>query len=127
MRISNSVYQKLLNNSIDTKQSKYHNKKVQYDGITFDSIKEKSWYIKYKLMQQAGEIHDLQLQVPFTLIETFKLSDKTYRKTSYVADFTYYDENGNYHVIDTKGFRTETYKLKKKLMAWKYGIEIEEV
>lgn len=64
MRISNSVYQKLLNNSIDTKQSKYHNKKVQYDGITFDSIKEKSWYIKYKLMQQAGEIHDLQLQVP---------------------------------------------------------------
>ena len=25
------------------------------------------------------------------------------------------------------GIRTEVYKLKKKLMAWKYGIEIEEV
>lgn len=64
MKMSKETLNKLLNNSIDTKQSKYHNKKVQYDGITFDSIKEKSWYIKYKLMQQAGEIHDLQLQVP---------------------------------------------------------------
>jgi len=127
MQLSKETYNKLINNSIDVKQSKYHNKKVYYDGHWFDSQKEKSWYIKYKLMEQAGEIKDLKMQVPFTLIETFKLQDKTYIKTIYKADFTFIDKQGKYHVIDVKGIRTDVYKLKKKLMAWKYGIEIEEV
>ena len=127
MKISKEVYNKLLNNSITTKQNKYKNKKVQYDEMTFDSKKEYSYYLKYKLMEQAGEIHDLKMQVPFTLIETFKLQNKTYRKTIYKADFTFIDKEGKYHVIDVKGIKTDVYKLKKKLMAWKYGIEIEEV
>lgn len=127
MKISKEVYNKLLNNSITTKQNKYHNKKVQYDEMTFDSKKEYSYYLKYKLMEQVGEIKDLKMQVPFTLIETFKLQDKTYRKTIYKADFTFIDKEGKYHVVDVKGMRTDVYKLKKKLMAWKYGIEIEEV
>ena len=127
MKISKEVYNKLLNNSITVKQNKYKNKKVQYDEMTFDSKKEYSYYLKYKLMEQAGEIHDLKMQVPFTLIETFKLQDKTYRKTIYKADFTFVDKEGKYHVIDVKGIRTDVYKLKKKLMAYKYGIEIEEV
>lgn len=109
------------------KESKYHNKKVEFDGMTFDSIKEKNYYIKLKMMQNSGKISDLKLQVPFVLIETFKLEDKTYRQTKYIADFTYKDEQGKYHVVDTKGFETKEYLLKKKLMAWKYGIEIEEV
>lgn len=129
MKISKEVYNKLLNNSITTKQNKYKNKKVQYDEMTFDSKKEYSYYLKYKLMEQAGEIHDLKMQVPFTLIETFKLQDKTYRKTIYKADFTFIDKQGKYHVIDVKSpaTRTQVYQLKKKLMAYKYGIEIEEI
>lgn len=129
MKISKSVYNKLLNNSITTKQNKYHNKKVFYDGYWFDSQKEKSWYIKFKLMEQAGEISDLKLQVKYELIKTFKLEDKTYRSTNYIADFTYKTKDGKLHVIDvkSKATRTQVYQLKKKLMAWKYGIEIEEV
>ena len=129
MRVNKQTYNKLLNNSITTKQNKYHNKKVQYDKMTFDSKKEYSYYLKYKLMEQAGEIKDLKMQVPFTLIETFKLQDKTYRKTIYKADFTFVDKEGKYHVIDvkSKATRTQVYQLKKKLLAWKYGIEIEEV
>ena len=109
------------------KESKYHNKICEYDNMTFSSIKERNYYIKLKMMQKNGKIKELKCQTPFVLIETFKLEDKTYRQTKYIADFTYIDENGNYHVVDTKGFRTPEYKLKKKLMAWKYGIEIEEV
>jgi hypothetical protein len=127
MQLSKETYNKLINNSIDVKQNKYHNKKVYYDGHWFDSQKEKSWYIKYKLMEQAGEILDLKLQVKYELIKTFKLEDKTYRSTNYIADFTYKTKDGKLHVIDVKGMRTDVYKLKKKLMAWKYGIEIEEV
>lgn len=127
MQLSKETYNKLINNSIDVKQSKYHNKKVYYDGHWFDSQKEKSWYIKFKLMEQSEVITDLKLQVKYELIKTFKLEDKTYRSTNYTADFTYKTKDGKLHVIDVKGMRTDVYKLKKKLMAWKYGIEIEEV
>lgn len=109
------------------KQNKYGNKKVVYNGIKFDSKKEMDYYIKLKMLEKAGKIKDLRLQVPFVVLETFKLNDKTYKKTKYIADFTYYDKEGKYHVVDTKGVRTDVYKLKKKLMAWKYGIEIEEI
>ena len=109
------------------KESKYHNKKCTYNGMTFDSIKERNYYIKLEYLQKVGKIKELKTQVPFVLLETFKVDDKTYRQTKYVADFTYIDEQGKYHVVDTKGIRTDVYKLKKKLMAWKYGIDIEEV
>ena len=129
MKLPKETLNKLLNNSIDTKQNKYKNKKVEYDGIKFDSIKEKANWIKYKLLEQSGEIHDLQRQIKWELIKTFKLNGKTYRSTYYISDIQYYDKEGKLHVIDVKSpaTRTQVYKLKKKLMAWKYGIEIEEV
>lgn len=109
---------------------KYHNKKTMFDGIKFDSKKESQYYAILKVLEKAGKIRDLKLQVPFVLIETFKIDDRTYRKTKYIADFTYYDDKDKLHVIDVKSEATrkdKTYQLKKKLMAWKYGIEIEEV
>lgn len=109
------------------KENKYHNKKCEYNGIKFDSIKERNYYIRLEALQKFGKISELKTQVPFVLIETFKLEDRTYRQTKYIADFTYKDEQGKYHVVDAKGFRTPEYQLKKKLMAWKYNIEIEEV
>jgi len=127
MRIKQEVYNKLVSNSIDVKKNKYHNRKVFYQGHWFDSEKEKAWYIKFRLMEKAGEIHDLKTQYEFVLIETFVVGEKRYRKMSYIADFIYKDKEDKLHVVDAKGFRTEVYKLKKKLMAWKYGIEVEEV
>ena len=109
------------------KTNKYFNVICKYNGITFHSKKEKNYYLKLKMLQKAGKIKDLRLQVPFVLLETFKVDDRTYRKTKYLADFTYLDDKDKLHVVDVKGFRTKEYELKKKLMAWKYGIEIEEV
>lgn len=127
MRLTEKQYKEFLGHSIDYKQSKYHNKKVEYNGMKFDSRKEYAYYTKLKLLEQAGEISSLKRQVPFLLLETVKLNDKTYRQTKYIADFTYLDKNGKLHVIDVKGVKTQVYQLKKKLMAWKYGIEIEEI
>lgn len=42
--------------------AKYHNKKVEYDGYTFDSIREKNYYIKLKLLEKARKIKELELQ-----------------------------------------------------------------
>ena len=46
---------------------------------------------------------------------------------SYVADFEYVDADGNVVTEDTKGFRTEVYKLKAELFLALYGREVREV
>lgn len=128
MRISNETYKKLVGNSIDVKQNKYKNKSVEYHGIKFDSKKEMAYYIKLELLEQKGIIKDLELQKSFELQPSFKLNGKTYKKITYRADFSYVSVQDNkIHIVDTKGFRTEVYKLKKKMFAYKYGIEIEEI
>lgn len=127
VRVNRETYERFIGHSIDYKQSKYHNKKVEYNGMKFDSRKEYAYYTKLKLLEQTGEISALKRQVPFLLLEKVKLNGKTYRQTKYIADFTYLDKNGKLHVIDVKGVKTQVYQLKKKLMAYKYGIEIEEV
>ena len=108
--------------------AKYHNKKVKYDGYTFDSIREKNYYIKLKLLEKSGKIKELELQKEYELQPSFKLNNKTSRKITYKADFTYKTtEDDKLHVVDVKGFRTDVYRLKKKLFEYKYRIEIEEI
>lgn len=107
--------------------SKYKNKKVVVDNILFDSKKEANYYTKLKILRDAGKISDLELQKRFVLQQGFKLHGKTYRAITYIADFVYKDQEGQTHVVDTKGYRTQVYKIKKKIFMKKYGIEIEEV
>lgn len=102
-------------------KSKYNAKKVTVDGITFDSKKESKRYLELKAMEKVGAIQKLQLQVPFVLIEKSKYG----RSIKYVADFVYI-KNGSKIVEDVKGVKTPVYKLKKRLMAEKYGIVILE-
>jgi len=106
--------------------NKYHNKKITIDGILFDSMREGNYYTKLKLMQNAGLIWNLELQKKYILQASFTFNGKKIREISYYADFVYEDKDG-LHVIDTKGYRTDTYKLKKKLFIKKYGIDIEEI
>ena len=92
MRISQEQYRQFLSKSIDYKQSKYNNKKVVYDGIKFDSKKEGAYYLKLKVLEEKGIIKDLQRQVKFELLPTFKFNGETIRGISYYADFTYYQD-----------------------------------
>lgn len=109
------------------KQNKYRNKKPEYNGITFDSQKEMRRYIELVGMQEAGLISDLHLQEHFTLQETFTFPDgETVRGRKYIADFTYYDQAGNWIIEDVKGMKTQSYIDKKKEMA-KKGFRIKEV
>lgn len=118
MRVSKEIYSKLLNNSIDYKQSKYKNKKVVYNGIKFDSQKERNYYIKLKLLEDKGKIKDLKLQVKYELQPKFKSGNKNIQAISYIADFTYLDEENKLHIVDTKGVRTDVYRIKKKMMQY---------
>jgi len=108
--------------------SKYHSKKVIIDGHKFDSKKEAQYYLYLKSELKKGAIYNLELQKEFILQESFKLNNKTRRKITYKADFTYKTtKDDRIHVIDVKGFKTEIYRLKKKLFEKRYGIEVEEI
>jgi len=108
--------------------SKYHSKKVIIDGHKFDSKKEAQYYLYLKSELKKGAIYNLELQKEFILQESFKLNNKTRRKITYKADFTYKTtKDDKLHVIDVKGFKTEIYRLKKKLFEKRYGIEVEEI
>ncbi len=124
-------------------KSKYGSRKVTVDGITFDSKKEAGRYQQLKLLERAGEISGLLLQVKYVLIPAqrepcndiytsgakkgcFKPGKLLEKECSYVADFVYI-RGGKTVVEDTKGFRTEAYKIKRKLMLHIHGIRIKEV
>ncbi|MBR5227491.1 MAG: DUF1064 domain-containing protein [Clostridia bacterium] len=114
---------KIKNSIIGT--NKYHNKKCKYNDITFDSKKERNFYIMFEKMQKNGQISDLKRQVEFELQPGFVFQGKKIRPIKYIADFTYIYK-GKLHIVDTKGVRTDVYNLKKKMMMYK-GYEIEEL
>ena len=107
--------------------TKYRNKKVEVDGITFDSKKEARRYKELLLLEKAGAIQDLQTQVKYVLIPSQRIDGKVVeRECAYKADFVY-TENGETVVEDTKGFKTKDYIIKRKLMLKEYGIRIREI
>jgi len=100
-------------------KNKYRAIQTTVDGIKFHSGKEANRYLELKLLQRAGEISDLKLQIPFELwVNEIKIC-------KYIADFAY-KEKGKLVVEDSKGVLTDTYKLKKKLMKAIYNIEVLE-
>lgn len=97
-------------------------------GVKFDSYHEAERYVELRMMERAGVIHDLRLQVPYILQESYTRSDgRKIREIKYIADFVYEDKEGRTHVEDAKGVRTEVYKLKKKLFEKRFCTVIEEV
>lgn len=110
--------------------NKYRAKKIEYDGITFDSKKEMQRYAVLKDQEKSGMITDLSLQVPFVLIPYQRVGDVTERAVKYIADFVY-KKDGHTVVEDVKGYRKgQAYRifvLKRKMMLEKYGIHVSEV
>lgn len=109
--------------------SKYHSKKTEVCGITFDSKAEAERFMELDMLEKVGAIKDLARQVPFVVIQGKRWSDgKKHRDTKYIADFVYTDaETGETIVEDVKGFRTDAYRLKAELMKERYNVEIREV
>lgn len=123
--------------------SKYGNRKVTVNGRVFDSKKEANRYQELLLLEKAGAIRNLRMQVKYILIPPQRETNGVYkagknkgqpkpgkvleRECAYIADFVYYDSTGNVIVEDTKGFRTAEYKIKRKLMLYIHGIQIKEV
>ena len=121
---------------------KYHNAptKRQSGSLKFQSRKEAKRYDELVLMLRGGAIRNLKLQPQFTLQESYLTPEgQRVRAIQYIADFSYeikvasVGNSGEYRwqlvVEDVKssGTRTEQYKIKRKLMLERLGIEIKEM
>ncbi|WP_371378827.1 DUF1064 domain-containing protein [Sporomusa aerivorans] len=104
----------------EPKKHKYGAVKTIVDGIAFDSRKEAAKYQELKLLQRAGEIVELELQPEYVLQEAFVRDRKPIRAIVYRADFRAKYKDGRVVVMDTKGYRTKEYMLKKKMFLARY-------
>ena len=104
--------------------TKYRNRKTEYLGIQFDSLKEMKRYQDLVLLERAGQIQDLELQPRYDLIVN------GHKLGFYRGDFRYKDVATDRVVLeDVKSpvTRTAVYMLKKKLVKAIYDVEITEV
>lgn len=128
-------------------KNKYGNRKIEYNGEKYDSVKEYRRHDELKLLERAGKISGLQRQVKFELIpkqceesiEVFKRGkNKGLPKPGkmlepavcYVADFVY-QKDGMQIVEDVKGYKGggayAIFTIKRKLMLYIHGIRIKEI
>ena len=121
-------------------KNKYNNRKIVFQGETYDSQLELSRFLFLSNREKEGEITNLRRQVEYLLIPAqygteikhLKTKDKEVRvllerSCSYVADFVY-ERNGKIVVEDCKGSKyiiTADFKIKKKLMLWVHQIQVK--
>ena len=124
--------------------SKYKAKKVEINGIKFDSKREARRYEELLILEQAGEIKDLKRQVKYILIPAQREPDTVgvrggkikgkliERECAYVADYMYTDvKTGEQVVEDVKGYKGggayDLFTIKRKMMLYFYGIKVKEI
>lgn len=102
------------------KGAKFGNKKVEVDGVVFDSRAEAARYQQLKLLERCGVISELELQPVYQLQPAFRdCKGKHHRAITYRADFGYV-EDGRDVAEDVKGAVTEVFKIKMKLLLHNY-------
>jgi hypothetical protein len=100
------------------KPSKYRNTRTQAsDGSWHQSKKQAAYCDTLILLQKAGDVKFFLQQVPFRLPGGVK----------YLLDFLVVYPGGRIEYVDVKGYKTETYKLKKKQVEDLYPVMISEV
>ena len=114
------------------KAHKYYAKPTELDGVRFASQREAKRYAELKVLQKVREIADLELQPVFRLdvVEIYRNGwpIRLACVGKYIADFQYTDlRSGEIVIEDSKGFRTPTYRLKRKLVEAIHGVTITEV
>ncbi len=104
------------------RRGKYNARRVEIDGIVFDSKAEAQRYKLLKILHDKGGVQDLKCHPKYDLhVGGVKIG-------TYSPDFTYI-EKGSLVVEDVKGKATLTplYRWKKKHMKAEHDIDVVEV
>lgn len=124
--------------------SKFHNRKCEYRGEKFDSLKERDRYIYLKSLEAKGEVCCLRRQVEYRLIPAAHYMKSVQLKTkvkavrrllfdgmTYRADFVYIWHD--HHIVEdvkgssARGAVDKVFLIKQKLMWYFYWIKIHIV
>lgn len=125
-------------------RAKYGNRRVEFGGEVFDSVRERDRWIFLRGEEARGVIRDLRRQVQYELVpaitETVTVRLKTrcrtvertvQRAVTYRADFVYVRcADGVAVVEDVKicpALVPKEYVLKEKLFRWRFGFPIRRV
>lgn len=94
------------------RRNKYGARRVEYDGIKFDSKLECEQYKVLKLLESKGKITDLECQPKVYLTKS---------RILYKPDFKFFDVDAAKWVwVDVKGMQTAVFRIKLRL--WRvYG------
>lgn len=130
-----NFHSKLANPQITN--NKYHvspiEERTNAQGIIFATKGEMQRWDVLSMVQRAGKIKDLQMQVAFELQEGFISKQKEWKEVkaiTYVADFTYFNISfregyENRECVEdckgAKGVLTKEYILKRKMFLKKYA------
>jgi hypothetical protein len=110
------------------RRNKYGARRIEVNGISFQSVKEGKRYKDLLLLELAGVVRDIKLQ------KTYRLHFNGVNICDYRADFCYDErkDDGQWISVveDVKGYRKgDAYKrflTKKKLMKAVYGLDVIE-
>lgn len=94
------------------KRTKYGNKKLEVDGVKFDSKLE---LVCYDLLKKYN--FDFEFQKKIILIDSFKYNKKAIRPITLTVDFVVKHNDIDYY-IDIKGFATDVSKIKYKMLRY---------
>lgn len=94
------------------KRTKYGNKKLEVDGVKFDSKLE---LVCYDLLKKYN--FDFEFQKKIILIDSFKYNKKAIRPITLTVDFVVKHKDIDYY-IDIKGFATDVSKIKYKMLRY---------
>lgn len=124
------------------RRNKHNATMMTEDGYVFHSTKEWQKYLVLKRRIKEGLVRDLEVHPRYELVPKHSINSKMIRPITYEADFRFYDVlEARTRVVDIKpaikpfttkksrrfdNGRTDVYKIKKKLMSYVHGIEVEE-
>jgi hypothetical protein len=104
-------------------RNKYGNEKVLAYGRNWDSKAELARYEELRLLEKAGEIHNLNLQPRFIICPSVIIAgERKMPERYYIADFMYYQDC--WIIEDKKSEATrkdKVYRLKRQLFLYQYG------
>lgn len=96
------------------RRNKYGNKTAVFQGVKYDSFLEVEFANQLFLRKKAGDIKNWKRQVPIEI----KVNGE--KICVYKCDFEIIHNDGSRELVECKGYETDVWKLKKKLLKATY-------
>ena len=110
-----------MNSKYNVDNSAFGKLKRTFDGILFDSLLECRFYKEVIIPKiKFGEIKNVNRQVKYELLPSFVYKNRKIQGVNYISDFDISYSNGDFEVVDVKGFVKPIDKIKSKLFKYRY-------